>query len=311
VTARISLTGKVAVVTGAGRGLGRAYALALAERGARVVVNDLGTDPDGHGRDASPAEQVAAAIRAAGGQAIADVADVSDPAAGAAIVERAMAEYGRIDVLVNNAGICGNQPFADTTLADFEQYWRIHVGGHINTTHAAWPAMIAQGGGRIVFTESAAGLYGLPGQATYAAAKGAIHGLMRTLALEGAEHGILVNSVAPGGFSRMHEAAIDDPVMREATRNAMPTELVAPLIVWLAGDTCTATGEVFTAWGGRVARTVIGAGRGLVDRALAAETIVERYAEVSSADELYEPRFALDEVSTWTARMNTASTCTE
>src|SRR6266700_1101138 len=143
-TERISLEGKVAVVTGAGRGLGRAYVELLAERSARVVVNDLGTNVSGFGKDSGIAEEVADLIRARGGEAIANDSDVSTPQGGSDLIAMTIQHFGRIDLLVNNAGICGSQPFDDATLEDFEQYWRVHLGGPVNTVKAAWPHMVAQ-----------------------------------------------------------------------------------------------------------------------------------------------------------------------
>jgi len=206
-TERILLEGKVAVVTGAGRGLGRAYVELLAERGARVVVNDLGTDVSGFGKDSTIAEQVADLIRSRGGEAIANDSDVSTPEGGSDLITTTIEHFGRIDLLVNNAGICGSQLFEDATLDDFDHYWRVHVGGPINTVKAAWPYMVAQRYGKIILVTSVVGLFGLRGQATYAAAKCAVVGLMRILAIEGAEHGILVNTISPVGYTRMHPAA--------------------------------------------------------------------------------------------------------
>src|SRR5262252_8164150 len=172
---RISLDGKVAVVTGAGRGLGRAYVELLAERGARVVVNDLGTDVLGFGKDSTIAGQVAGLIRSRGGEAIADDSDVSTPEGGSDLIATTIAHFGRIDLLVANAGICGSQPFEDATLEDFDHYWRVHIGGPVNTVKAAWPHMVAQAYGKIVLTTSVVGLFGMRGrQATYAAAKSAV-----------------------------------------------------------------------------------------------------------------------------------------
>jgi NAD(P)-dependent dehydrogenase (short-subunit alcohol dehydrogenase family) len=195
------LEGKVAVVTGAGRGLGRAYVELLAERGARVVVNDLGTDVSGFGKDSTIAEQVPDLIRSRGGEAIADDSDVSTPEGGSALIARTIEHFGRIDLLVNNAGICGSQLFEDATLADFDHYWRVHLGGPVNTVKAAWPHMVAQRYGKIILTTSVVGLFGMRGQATYAAAKSAVVGLMCILAIEGAEHGILVNTISPVGYT--------------------------------------------------------------------------------------------------------------
>jgi NAD(P)-dependent dehydrogenase (short-subunit alcohol dehydrogenase family) len=151
-TERISLGGKVAVVTGAGRGLGRAYAELLAGRGARVVVNDLGTDVSGFGKDSTIAEEVADLIRSRGGGAIADDSDVSTPEGGSDLIATAIEHFGRIDLLVNNAGICGSQLFEDATLEDFDHYWRVHLGGPVNTVKAAWPHMVAQRHGKIILT---------------------------------------------------------------------------------------------------------------------------------------------------------------
>jgi len=210
-TERISLEGKVAVVTGAGRGLGRAYVELLAERGARVVVNDLGTDVSGFGKDSTLAEQVADLIRSRGGEAIANDSDVSSPEGARDLIATTIKHLGRIDLLVNNAGICGSQLFEDATLEDFAHYWRVHLGGPVNTVKAAWPHMIAQRYGKIILTTSVVGLLGSRGQATYAAAKCAVVGLMRILAIEGAEYGILVNTISPVGYTRMHPAAVADP----------------------------------------------------------------------------------------------------
>src|SRR6266516_2582870 len=241
-TERISLAGKVAVVTGAGRGLGRAYVELLAERGARVVVNDLGTDVSGFGEDSTIAEQVADLIRSRGGEAIANDSDVSTPEGGSDLIATTIEHFGRIDLLVNNAGICGSQLFEDATLDDFDHYWRVHLGGPVNTVKAAWPYMVAQRHGKIILTTSVSGLFGARGQATYAAAKCAVVGLMRILAIEGAEHGILVNTISPGGFTRMHPAAMGSGSVFGRTQEAavrqseatMPVEAVAPAIVWLA-----------------------------------------------------------------------------
>src|SRR3981081_1976617 len=206
-TELISLGGKVAGGTGAGRGLGRAYVELLAERDARVVVNDLGTNVSGSGKDSTIAEEVADLIRSRGGEAISNDSDVSTPLGGSELIAPTIKHFGRIDLLVNNAGICGSQPFEDATLDDFEQYWRVHLGGSVNTVRAAWPHMVAQRHGKIILPTSVVVLFGMRAQATYAAAKSAAVGLMRILAIEGAEHGILVNTISPVGYTRMHPAA--------------------------------------------------------------------------------------------------------
>lgn len=299
----ISLTGKVVVVTGAGRGLGRAYARALAERGAQVVVNDLGTDLRGTGSDPGPAAEIVAEILAAGGSAVADGNDIATPSGARAVIERARAEFGRVDVLVNNAGVHLDRPFTATTVDQFESLWRVHVAGSIHMTQAVWPLMVEQGGGRVVMTESAAGLFGVPGQSAYSAAKGAVHGLMRALAGEGAAHGIVVNSIAPGGYSRMVEAGVEDASMREQMQMTMPPELVAPVIVWMASDLCVESGQVFSAWGGRVSRVVLGGGEGLLDRQITPESVAAGRDAIMAADRIHEPAHAFDEVAHWAPKL--------
>jgi NAD(P)-dependent dehydrogenase (short-subunit alcohol dehydrogenase family) len=298
----VSVDGRVAIVTGAGRGLGRAYAHLLAERGARVVVNDLGTNGEGYGRDDSLAAGVAAKIVSESGDAVADFSDIATVTGGEEVVTRALDTFGRIDIVVNNAGICGSQLFEDATLGDFEHYMRIHLGGHVNVTKAAWPHMVNQKHGRIICTESSAGLYGLRGQSTYAAAKGAVHGLMRSLAIEGEEHGILSNSIEPGGYSRMHPAAISDSRQLERMRVSMPPELVAPAIVWLASDQCTVTGHIYTVRSGLIVRVAMGFGTGYFHPQLTPELIAENQAAADSLEGFYEPREVLDGLRATTRR---------
>jgi NAD(P)-dependent dehydrogenase (short-subunit alcohol dehydrogenase family) len=288
-TERISLEGKVAVVTGAGRGLGRAYVELLAERGARVVVNDLGTDVSGFGKDSTIAEQVADLIRSRGGEAIANDSDVSTPEGGRDLIATTIEHFGRIDLLVNNAGICGSQLFEDATLEDFDHYWRVHLGGPVNTVKAAWPYMVAQRYGKIILTTSVSGLIGLRGQATYAAAKCAVIGVMRILAIEGAEHGILVNTIAPVGYTRMHPAAVIQDVSEADGKAAMPVEAVAPAIVWLASDSCSETNSIYSVEAGAIQRVAIVWGPGFYDPHLTPESIAENYAKVESIEGFSEP----------------------
>src|SRR5881394_1375474 len=269
-TERISLEGRVAVVTGAGRGLGRAYVELLAERGARVVVNDLGTDVSGFGKDSTIAEQVADLIRSRGGEAIANDSNVSTPEGGSDLIATTIEHFGRVDLLVNNAGICGSQLFEDATLDDFDHYWRVHLGGPVNAVKAAWPYMVAQHYGKIILTTSVAGLLGIRGQATYAAAKCAVVGLMRILAIEGAEHGILVNTISPAGYTRMHPAAVADPV-------------------WLTSDGCSETNRIYNVEAGAIQRIAIVMGPGFNDPHLTPESIAENYAKVESIEGFFEP----------------------
>lgn len=293
------LEGRTAIVTGAGRGLGRAYALALAASGANVIVNDLGTDVAGGGRDQTLAHEVVDAILASGGKAIANSSDIAEAAGGRSLVEQALGTFSRIDIVVNNAGILQAKPFAETSCEDFDMHMRVHLGGHVNVSRAAWPHLSRQRYGRVIMTESGAGLYGLRNHSAYSAAKGAVHGLMRALAHDGLDDGILVNAVSPGGFSRMHEAANLAPEMLEWTKRVMAPELVAPFIVWLASEACTSTGKVYSAWSGRIARISIGSGAGFTSHALSPSLIAAHISEIDATHNLYEPRDSVDEISRW------------
>ena len=230
---KLDFTGRVAIVTGAGGGLGRAHALALAARGARVLVNDLGGPAAGAGADAGTASAAAQAvvdeIVAAGGQAIANGASVTDPAAVAAMVAQAMAAWGRIDILVNNAGILRDKSFAKMPLDDFRLVIEVHLMGAVHCTQAVWPVMLAQKYGRIVMTTSSSGLFGNFGQANYGAAKMALVGLMQTLAIEGAKSDIRVNCLAPTAATRMTEGLLPAEVLAVLT-----PEAVVPAMLWLA-----------------------------------------------------------------------------
>lgn len=225
----IDFKGRVAIVTGAGGGLGKQHALALARRGAKVVVNDLGGARDGSGGSASAAQAVVDEIRAAGGEAMTNAASVTDFAAVQAMVQQAMDTWGRVDVLVNNAGILRDKTFAKMDLADFRLVLDVHLMGAVHCTKAVWPIMTEQKYGRIVMTTSSTGLYGNFGQSNYGAAKLALVGLMQTLALEGAKHDIRVNCLAPTAATRMTE-----DLMPEAVLQALKPEAVVPAMLVLA-----------------------------------------------------------------------------
>jgi NAD(P)-dependent dehydrogenase (short-subunit alcohol dehydrogenase family) len=201
----LDFNGRVAIVTGAGGGLGREHALALAARGARVLVNDLGGAVDGSGGSSEAAQAVVDEIRRAGGEAIANGASVTDFDAVQAMVQQAVDAWGRVDVVVNNAGILRDKTFAKMDLADFRLVLDVHLMGAVHVTKAAWPHMVAAKYGRVVMTTSSSGLYGNFGQSNYGAAKMALVGLMQTLALEGEKHGIRVNCLAPTATTRMTE----------------------------------------------------------------------------------------------------------
>ena len=223
----IRFDGRVAIVTGAGGGLGRQHALALAARGASVVVNDLGGTLDGNGAAPTAANAVVDEIRAAGGQAIASGASVTDPAAVQAMVEAAMSEWGRVDILVNNAGILRDKSFAKMEIADFRLVLDVHLMGAVHCTKAVWEIMRARNYGRIVMTTSSSGLYGNFGQSNYGAAKMALVGLMQTLSIEGAKNDIRVNCLAPTAATRMTEHLMPEAVLRLLDASAVTPGLLA------------------------------------------------------------------------------------
>lgn len=233
----IDFSGRVAIVTGAGGGLGRQHALALAARGAKVVVNDLGGARDGSGSSASAAQAVVDEIHAAGGQAIANAASVTDFEAVQAMVQQAIDTWGRVDVLVNNAGILRDKTFAKMDLADFRLVLDVHLMGAVHCTKAVWPHMTEQKYGRIVMTTSSTGLYGNFGQSNYGAAKLALVGLMQTLALEGAKHDIRVNCLAPTAATRMTEGLMPEPVLQAL----QPQAVVPAMLVLASADAPTRT----------------------------------------------------------------------
>ncbi len=237
---------KVVIVTGAGGGLGRAHALLFARHGAQVVVNDLGGSAHGEGANASAADRVVAEIRAAGGVAVANHDSVTD---GDKIVQNALDAFGRVDVVVNNAGILRDKSFAKMEDADWDLVYRVHLEGAYKVTHAAWPHLREQNYGRVIFTSSTSGIYGNFGQANYASAKLGLYGLTRTLALEGRKNNILVNAIAPTGGTRMTEGLIAPQVFE-----LLKPELISPLVVYLGSEQCQDTSDLFEVGGGWIGK---------------------------------------------------------
>jgi NAD(P)-dependent dehydrogenase (short-subunit alcohol dehydrogenase family) len=275
--------GRIAVVTGAGGnpGLGRAHALLLAARGAKVVVNDLGRDPETPGYEGSAcACAVVDEIRANGGVAVADEHSVATEEGAAAIIRTAIDAFGRIDVLINNAGISVAAPFDEMTARDFKRHIDINLLGPLWMCRAAWPHMRTQGYGRIVNTTSGA-LTGFSWLQAYGASKGGLWSLTRSLAMEGAGHGIKVNAVNPGAFTRMIAAqqAETSPMYQHA-REHMPPELVSPVVAYLAHEDCPVTGECIEAVGGEVSRLYMARAPGFTDPQLSLETLTRRWSEV-------------------------------
>ncbi|WP_420479849.1 SDR family NAD(P)-dependent oxidoreductase [Brevundimonas sp. FT23028] len=269
----MSFEGKVAIVTGAGGGLGREHALALAKRGAKVVVNDLGGARDGSGASATAAEAVVAEIEALGGEAIANAASVTDYAAVEAMVKAAMDKWGRVDILVNNAGVLRDKTFAKMELADFQFVMDVHLMGAVNCTKAVWEIMRAQNYGRIAMTTSSSGLYGNFGQSNYGAAKMALVGLMQTLSIEGAKNDIRVNCLAPTAHTRMTE-----DLGAALPLEALGPELVSPGLLYLVSENAPS-------------RCILAAGAGGFERAYV--TITQGiHAVGDDAPEQIEARFA-------------------
>jgi NAD(P)-dependent dehydrogenase (short-subunit alcohol dehydrogenase family) len=258
---------RVAVVTGAGRGLGSAYARLLAERGAKVVINDHGGSLAGDRPDAGPAEQVADAIRAAGGEAVTSTASVATRDGADAIIQTALDHYGGIDILIHNAGNVRRASLKEMSYEDFDAVLDVHLRGAFNVVRQAFPVMCEAGYGRIVLTSSIGGLYGNHNVANYAAAKAGVIGLSNVAALEGAADGVTCNVIVPAAVTRM-AAGIDT-----SAYPPMGAELVAPVVGWLAHESCSVSGELFIALAGRVARAVIAESPGVCRQSWTVEDV--------------------------------------
>ena len=275
---------RVAIVTGGGGGLGRAHALLLAERGARVVVNDIGGAVDGSDRSEGPANDVVSQIRAGGGMAVADTNGVETPEGGVAIVDTALEAFGRVDIVVNNAGILRDRTFHNLSSDDLEAVLDVHLRGTIHVTQPAWARMRDQGYGRVVTTASPAGLYGNFGQSNYSAAKMGLVGLTRTLAVEGAKHGIHANVISPMALTRMTA----DLLPGELAAKLAP-ERVSPLVAWLAHESCDVSGQIFTVGGGRVARVIVAETSGYIAENLTPEDIAAHRDEITGTEVDFVP----------------------
>jgi NAD(P)-dependent dehydrogenase (short-subunit alcohol dehydrogenase family) len=296
-TESISFQDQVAIVTGAGRGLGRSYALELGRRGAAVVVNDLA---------AQYADETVADINAAGGRAVASLDSVSTPEGAQAIVDRAVSSFGTVDAVINNAGFMRNGYLEELTPEGLRELLDVHIGGAFLVTRAAWPVLRAKGYGRVVMTSSAGGMFAMQGEANYAAAKAGVYGLGKALASEGEPHGILVNTVLPMASTTI---ASDNPVpghaerypegVAEVLKPRRLTEAVAPLVTFLASRACELTGEAFSAGFGRYARVFVGETPGWVAPDVAAvttEDVAGHLDEIRDQDGYVVPADIYDEV---------------
>jgi len=280
---QLRFDGRVAIVTGAGGNpsLGRAHALLLASRGARVVVNDIGHDPEmRHYPGTADAEAVAAEIRANGGQAVADTHSVATLDGAEALVRTALEAFGGVDILVNNAAISIGAALGEITPRDFERHIQVNLMGSVWMCRAVWPHMQARGYGRIVNTTSSS-MTGFAGQTAYGASKGGVWSLTRALAAEGRAHGIAVNAVSPGAFTRLVASMLEeDSPLRQHSEASLPAELASPAVAWLCHESCPLTGECLDSVGGAVQRTFMARTAGIADAALTIETLAARIGEV-------------------------------
>jgi NAD(P)-dependent dehydrogenase (short-subunit alcohol dehydrogenase family) len=294
--------GRVAVVTGAGGGLGRAYARYLAARGASVVVNDAGVAVDGSGGTSDYAQQVADEIADAGGTAVANSDSVAEPGSAAALVQTAVDSYGGIDILINNAGTTGRSSMAALDHDRLHTAFATHLEGSFYTICSAWPHMVDRGYGRIVNTGSGVGYFGMANASIYAAAKMGIDGLTRSLATECAPHDIRVNCVAPLAQTRMAGTVYGD------LADKLDPDLVASVVAYLAHESCAVNGRTLSAGGGRVAEVFVAVTEGFFDPALTAETVAAHLDEATDRTAVLEPTDALDEVAFVGSRHSKAMT---
>ena len=289
--ADLGYDGKVAVITGAGGGLGRSHALELAKRGALIVVNDLGGSVDGQGGSHTAAQIVVDEIKAFGGEAVANYDTVATPEGGKAIIATALEAFGKIDIVINNAGILRDAAFKNMTPELLEPVIDVHLKGAFYVTHAAWQHMRDQNYGRIVNTSSAAGIFGNFGQTNYGAAKAGLIGLTRVLAVEGAKNNIKANAIAPVAKSRMTEDLLGPLV------DKLGPEFITPVVAWLAHEDVPVTGEVYSCGGGHVARVFTGVTQGWTDtESLTVEDIRDHFDEIRNEDGYLVPANLTEEL---------------
>ena len=304
----ITFADRVAIVTGGGRGLGAAYAQELAGRGAAVIVHDVGSTVAGRGHYPHPAESVAAAIRAAGGRALACTTDASSPDGGQAAVKSAIAEFGGIDIVVANAGIMHSEPLQDWPTERFEALLRHHLLAAFHVIRPAFRHMKSTGYGRLVFVSSAAGMFGQPGLVGYATAKAGMLGLMNVASIEGAEYGIKANAIMPMGHTRMAAAALGDAGETPealAFLDTLRLDQVAPVVAYLASEQCTFTHTVLSAFSGRIAALRVGMTPGWFSPggSFTAEDVAAHPPEIVDSEGMFLPDSIFDEMSYVTSRL--------
>lgn len=300
---QVRFDGQVAVITGGGGGLGKAYALLLAERGSKVVVNDLGGSLDGEGADTTPAQQVVDEIKACGGEAIANYDSVAEWESANKIINAAIDSFGRIDILINNAGILRDKSFLKMQLEDYRKVMSVHLDGTFYCTKAAFAHMKEQGYGRIVSTASAAGLYGNFGQVNYGAAKMGIVGMMNCLAQEGARYNIKANTIVPTAGTRLTFTVLPEEVIG----NVKP-EYVAPAVAWLSSNQCDQSGIIISAGGGYFSRVAIVEAPGVVfdpGQDISIEMAVDKLDQIMNLDGAEEHGSALEHAGSIMSKINT------
>jgi NAD(P)-dependent dehydrogenase (short-subunit alcohol dehydrogenase family) len=288
--------GRVAAVTGAGRGIGRAYALLLGQLGAKVVVNDLGGSTLGRGQDTGPADEVVKQIQAAGGTAAANYGDVSTVDGGKSVIDTAVEEFGAIDIVVNNAGnmVWGSLP--DATAETIEAHWAVHVRGSFNTLHAAWPYFLEKDYGRAVLTTSV-GMFGLPDNIGYAIAKASMIGMAKSLTVGRRDANININCIAPNAVTRLGARTAADQAAQEAMAPVLDPALVAPLVAYLVHESCNVSGEAYVAGAGRFARLFVGVTPGYLHPGLAGVTVDDvaaNWAAINDEAGYYVPGTLMD-----------------
>ena len=298
----LGFDGKVAVITGAGGGLGRQHALMLAARGALVVVNDLGGAVDGSGSDESAAGKVVAEITEQGGEAVADTNSVATAEGGAAIIETAVEAFGKVDIVINNAGILRDKSFHNMTPDLSDAVIDVHLRGAFHVTQPAWVRMREQGYGRVVSTASAAGIFGNFGQANYGAAKLGLVGLTRVLAVEGAKYNIRANAIAPLAATRMTE-----DILPEEMQKALAPEAVSPLVTWLCHEDCDSTGRLYAVGGGRVAEVFLGETQGYTSVGHSAEDLRDNWDAVTEQEGYVVPANSAEETGLFIQKLMEAA----
>jgi NAD(P)-dependent dehydrogenase (short-subunit alcohol dehydrogenase family) len=288
----IRFDGKVAVITGAGGGLGRSHALLLASRGAKVVVNDLGGSTDGTGSDTTPAQQVVDEIKSAGGEAVADYNNVADWESAQKIIQTALDAFGSVDILINNAGILRDKSLLKMEIEDYKAVLSVHLDGTFHCTKAAFPHMKENGYGRIINTISGAGLYGNFGQTNYGAAKMGILGFTLSVKQEGAKYNILANILTPVAGTRLTASIMPPNVLEK-----LKPEVVSPMAGWMASELCDVSGKIFIAGAGYFSRAAVVEGPGIYldpDSEITMETVAERIGEIGSLEGAQEFEAAME-----------------